>query len=168
MDSIIRGERESDIAGITAVQDAAFKGSKAESEIVSRLRSRGKLAISLVFDDDGTIAGHAAYSPISYKNRPIGIALGPVAVLPKRQKLGIGTKLILEGNAAAFHKNYENIFVLGDPAYYRRFGFEPARSLNLYCKFDPEGQHFMVLSRNPEAYPEKIIVGYDKAFDIAG
>lgn len=164
----LREEQPSDVAAIRAVHDAAFKGSKVEGEIVDRLRERGKLLISVVCEEDGKVVGHAAYSPITYKNREIGIGLGPIGVLPERQNLGIGSKLTLEGNALAFSKNYENIFVLGDPAYYCRFEFDLASRLNLYSKFDPEGRHFMIFSRNPEPYPQKIFVDYDKAFDAAG
>ncbi len=163
----VREEHSSDINAIRDVHDAAF-GGKTEGAIVDRLRERGKLLISFVYEEDGKILGHAAYSPITVNKKMIGIALGPVAVLPVHQKQSIGSRLILEGNALAFTRHYENIFVLGEPAYYRRFEFDLAQSLNIYSKFDPDGKHFMVISRGAEAFPQKTLVDYDKAFDLAG
>lgn len=89
----------------------------------------------------------------------------PVAVLPSMQKQGIGSKLIEEGNKEALGMGYKKIFVLGDPAYYSRFGFVPAREYNYYCEFDQEGEHFMVLGSEAKE-PEKTMVYYGKEFNV--
>jgi putative acetyltransferase len=140
---IIREERPSDIAEITNVHDLAFGGTD-ESRIVLRLRQSNKLTISLVAEIDGNIVGHIAYSPISSGQGIIGLGLAPVGVLPSHQRKGIGTKLIEQGNRSAYEKGYNKIFVLGYPAYYKRFGFVLAVKYGYFTIFDPEGEHFMV------------------------
>jgi putative acetyltransferase len=140
---LIREERPSDIAAITNVHDQAFEGTE-ESQIVLRLRQSNKLIISLVAEIEGTIVGHIAYSPMSSGQGIIGLGLAPVGVLPSHQGQGIGTKLIEQGNRAAYAKGFTRIFVLGYPDYYKRFGFVLAKTHGFHTLFDPEGEHFMV------------------------
>jgi putative acetyltransferase len=113
----IREEKPSDSSAITIVHDLAFGGPE-ESRIVQRLRQSSKLAISLVAEIEGTIVGHIAYSPVSSEEGIIGLGLAPVGVLPSYQGQGIGTKLIEQGNRAAYAKGFTRIFVLGYPEYY--------------------------------------------------
>lgn len=84
-------------------------------------------------------------------------------MLPSLQNQGIGLKLIEHGNKNAFDMGFRKIFVLGDPKYYRRFGFALAKEHNYYCEFDPQGNHFMVLGAQAKE-PEKTIVYYCKEF----
>lgn len=115
----IRPETPADIGPIARLLDAAF-GDPAESRLVEALRADGDLALSLVAEDAGSIVGHLALSPVA-ASFP-ALALAPVAVAPGRQRRGIGAALI----AAAQARHPEaTLIVLGDPAYYRRFGFRP-------------------------------------------
>jgi len=161
----IRSEISSDSSQVTAIHDLAFKGPD-EGRIVEALRKSGNLTISLVCEIDGKIAGHIAYSPIKNKdNETIGLGLAPIAVLSSMQKQGIGSLLIEEGNWQAIEMGYKKIFVLGDTAYYHRFGFVPAREYNYYCDFDPEGEHFMLLGAE-EKEKEKTMVYYCREFNV--
>ena len=50
--------------------------------------------------------------------------LGPLAVLPRWRNRGIGSALVERGLEAMRADGWSGSVVLGDPAYYRRFGFE--------------------------------------------
>ncbi|MGE5721582.1 MAG: GNAT family N-acetyltransferase, partial [Sphingomonadales bacterium] len=90
------------------------------------------------------------------------LALAPLCVAPDRQHRGIGSRLVRAGLEWARDAQWEAVFVLGDPAYYRRFGFalEPARS------FDSPyaGEHFMMLALR-ERIPAGGALAYPKAFE---
>jgi putative acetyltransferase len=123
MPFIIREETAADHAAVRQVVTAAC-GRDAESDLIERLRSDGDAALSLVAADDKRIVGHILFSPMRAPFR--ALALAPVAVLPERQRQGIGTALIQAGLARATTAGWEGAFVLGDPAFYGRFGFETA------------------------------------------
>jgi putative acetyltransferase len=161
---VIREEREEEIEQITAIHNQAFSR-PAEGKIVEKLRKDGNLTISLVAESGGKVVAHIAYSPMSSKSREIiGIGLAPVAVLPAYQRQGIGSRLIEKGNEAAFTRGFSKIFVLGDPEYYRRFGFEIARDYNYFSSFDPEGKHFMIMGTQLEKAVVMTAVDYCAEF----
>ena len=125
----IREERAGDASAIAALTEAAFRDaphrSGTESAIVERLRSDGDLALSLVLvNADETIIGHAAFSPVTISDGTPGwFGLGPVSVIPLRQRAGIGTALIQAGLDRLRSRRARGCVVLGEPAYYGRFGF---------------------------------------------
>jgi putative acetyltransferase len=124
----IRSESPADRAGIRDLVTAAFAGaphgSGTEAAIVEALRDAGMLTISLVAEEDGAVVGHVAFSPVRIEGAAVGwFGLGPVAVRPERQGEGIGRQLIDEGLRQLRERGAEGCVVLGDPAYYRRFGF---------------------------------------------
>ncbi len=162
----IRGEKERDTNQITKIHNQAFNG-RDEGRIVKKLRKNKNLIISLVCEFEDKLVGHIAYSPIyDRSNQVIDIGLAPVGVLPGYQKQGIGSKLIKGGNTIALSKGYERIFVLGDPEYYRRFGFELAKEYNYYSGFNPDGNHFMVMGKEIKKEEYKIFVNYSKEFNL--
>ena len=163
---LIRNENESDIEDITNIHDQAFNGPD-EGKIVKNLRKNNNLTISLIAEINKRIVGHIAYSPIYSKNEEIiGIGLAPVAVLPSYQKQGVGSNLINKGNEMALSKGFKKIFVLGDPAYYCRFGFEIAKNYNYFSHFDPHGNHFMVLANKLNKEGKRTFVDYCKEFNV--
>lgn len=124
----IRKERKEDIALIRRVTEAAFAGAEhssgTEGAIIDGLRENSSLTLSLVAVADGSIIGHAAFSPVLIAGRDQGwFGLGPVSVLPGRQRLGIGRALVDEGLQHLKAIKAKGCVVLGDPAYYSRFGF---------------------------------------------
>ena len=128
MSATIRPERASDEAAIRALVAAAFDGHPhsdgSEPGIVDALRADGDLAISLVAEEGGAIVGHVAFSPVSVSDGCQGwFGLGPAAVDPARQGEGIGTALIERGLDLLRDRGAAGCVVLGDPAYYARFGF---------------------------------------------
>jgi putative acetyltransferase len=118
---LIRPETFSDVAAIYRVVEAAF-ARPAEAALVDALRDAGDLTLSLVARDDDRIVGHVAFSKMQAPFPALG--LGPIAVVPDRQRGGIGGQLIREGLALAAAEDWPGVFVLGDPNYYGRFGFE--------------------------------------------
>lgn len=88
------------------------------------LREAGALTVSLVAVEEGGIVGHAAFSPVTVGGAPgKWFGLGPVSVRPDRQRRGIGGALIRARLERLRDVGAEGCVVLGDPAYYGRFGF---------------------------------------------
>jgi len=134
----IRGETEPDRAAIRRVETAAFP-TAAEADLVDRLRADGDLRLSLVAAEGEEIVGHVAFSVMTAPFRALGLA--PVAVSPERQTQGIGSALIREGLRRVAAEGWEGVFVLGDPAYYERFGFDVGLASGFRCRY--AGAHFM-------------------------
>jgi putative acetyltransferase len=125
---IIRPEIAEDAPAIRAVTAAAFKGapysSGTEAAIVDALRDAGALTLSLVAEEQGRIVGHVAFSPVTINGKAGGwFGLGPVSVEPAEQRRGIGQALIRDGLERLKSAGAEGCVLLGDPAYYGRFGF---------------------------------------------
>lgn len=125
---VIRPELPGDAGAIADVVTRAFAvaehASGTEVQIVDRLRSTGKLTISLVAVIGERIAGYAAVSPVSVSDGSKGwYGLGPVAVSPELHRQGLGSRLIAETLARLTEIGASGCVVLGDPAFYGRFGF---------------------------------------------
>ena len=122
-----------------------------EADLVDGLRQSGDSVISLVAEEDSEIIGQIAFSKLQAPDRCL--ALAPVSVHPDRQNKGIGSKLIREGLARAKKAGWQGVFVLGDPAYYTRFGF----SAQMADKFETEypKQYFMALALVPDSLKER-------------
>ncbi|MGO4222486.1 GNAT family N-acetyltransferase [Lysobacter sp. TAF61] len=124
----IRTESQADHTAISKLIAAAFADQPGEGateqRIVDALRADGALSLSLVADIDGRIAGHVAFSAVRVGDGAVGwYGLGPVAVAPGDQRNGVGTALIRAGLSEIAERGARGCVVLGDPAYYQRFGF---------------------------------------------
>lgn len=128
----IRLEQPGDADAIRALTTEAFAtaphSSGTEAAIVDGLRAAGALTLSLVAVEDdeksGEILGHVAFSPVTIDGAARGwFGLGPVSVRPGRQRGGIGSDLIREGLRRLRERGAAGCVLLGDPAYYGRFGF---------------------------------------------
>jgi putative acetyltransferase len=137
---IVRSETPGDIVAIRVVEEAAFLQS-AEADLVDDLRAAGDSVFSLIAVEGETVTGHAMFSRLQ---APFpALALGPVAVLPDRQRMGVGSRLIREGIARSEAAGWTGIFVLGDPAFYRRFGFDVGKASGFISPY--AGPHLMAL-----------------------
>lgn len=144
----IRAERAEDIDAIRAVNAAAFDGPN-EAALVDALREAAAPFLSLVADDGGEIVGHICFTPVEVE-RPDGAivvvaGLAPMAVRPDRQNQGIGSRLVEAGLDECRRAVFPAVVVLGHPAYYPRFGFEPAAPRGLRSDYDVPDPVFMVL-----------------------
>ena len=117
----IRDEVEADHAAVARLHRLAF-GGDAEARLVDALRRSDTVAVSLVAQsDDAVIVGHVLLSRLV--SPPGALGLAPLAVLPDRQRRGVGSALVRAALARAREGGWAAAFVLGDPAYYGRFGF---------------------------------------------
>ena len=137
---IIRREHADDFAAIRRLLIEAF-GGPGEATLVEGLREDGDLALALVAEDASKIIGHVAFSPL--KSPGSALALAPLAVAPERQRRGIGTALIDEGLRQARAGGWGVVFVVGDPEYYRRFGFTSEAAAGFDSPY--AGPYFMAL-----------------------
>lgn len=121
----VREEHRTDQARVEALLVEAF-GRPDEARIVERLRADRDIAFALVAEYEGELVGHIAFSSVDARidGRPVkALALAPLAVTPGRQGRGVGSALVAAGLEAARTAGYQAVFVVGDAAYYQRFGF---------------------------------------------
>jgi HAD superfamily hydrolase (TIGR01509 family) len=148
----LRPETLVDLPAIRLVEEAAF-ARPAEAILVDLVRQRGKSALSLVADQDGVVIGHILFTPVTFDGpQPDvhGLGIGPVAVLPKFQRSGIGSRLMRAGLDHVRRLRFNFVVLLGDPAYYSRFGFKPARSFGLTGDYG-DGDEFQAVELLPGA-----------------
>ncbi|MDQ2695391.1 MAG: N-acetyltransferase [Pseudomonadota bacterium] len=143
----IRLEQPGDAPAIRRVHEAAF-GRNAEADLVDALYRNDAATLSLVAVQDGRIVGHILFSPVSLDG-VAAVGLAPVAVLPEFQGRGIGARLIRAGLDGCRQLGREAVVVLGEPAYYRRFGFGPASRHGIRCQYEVPEEAFMALELKP-------------------
>lgn len=125
---IIRDETPADVRAITEVTVAAFRtlpiSGNTEHFVIRELRAAHALTLSLVAERDGRVVGHIAFSPVTISDGTTGwYGLGPVSVLPELHGQGIGSALVREGLSRLKALGGKGCTLVGDPGYYRRFGF---------------------------------------------
>lgn len=163
----IRSERPDDATTIHTLTDTAFAGRPysdgTEARVVAALRAANALTLSLVAEEGGGIVGHVAISPVTIDGAPGDwYGLGPVSVWPDRQRAGIGQALIREGLERLRAMGAGGCVLLGDPAYYRRFGF--ANDPDLRHAGAPAWAFQCLTLRGPRPSGE---VSFHPAFDVS-
>jgi putative acetyltransferase len=161
-DGQIRPEAPGDGPAVLALHAAAF-GQKAEAGLVDRLRTDGDLILSLVAVADGVV-GHVAFSRLTLPAAPAvrACALAPLAVDPARQRRGIGSALVTEGLRRLSQAGLDLVLVLGEPAYYGRFGFTTQAAQALRTPYD--GPYLQALALSAEGRAARGPVSYAGAF----
>jgi putative acetyltransferase len=128
---LIRRETPPDADAVAAVTTAAFRtpggGAPVETRLLSELRRDEAWlpALSLVAADADGVIGHVVCTRAHVETAP-ALGLGPLSVLPERQHQGVGTALMHAVLGAADALGEPVVVLLGDPGYYRRFGFRLA------------------------------------------
>lgn len=166
---VIRSEQPQDVAGIRDVNRTAFD-STVEADIVDALRQRAQPFVSLVAVDGVEIIGHIAFSPVTLESHPdVPIAgLAPMAVVPARQRRGIGSLLVRAGFDECLQLDFVAVVVLGHAEYYPRFGFVPASTFGLSSEFDVPDDVFMAAELWPAALSARRgVIRYHPAFGSA-
>jgi putative acetyltransferase len=166
--SLIREERPEDAEAVHAVLVAAFAGG-AEARLVERLRASGKIVCALVAEEKGRVLGHMVFSRIAVESGngeiPV-LALAPLAVMPAFQRLGIGSALVSAGLERCRMERHAGVLVLGEPAYYGRFGFVAGSRFGLKCPFPVLEEAFMAIELEPGAFAQVSgVVRYGHEFD---
>jgi putative acetyltransferase len=147
----IRSEQPGDESAIHAVHAASFP-TELEASLVAALRAAGRLTISLVAEVDEALVGHVAFSPVMAASGAKGIGLAPVAVLKSHRRQGIAARLIREGLLKCQSKGFAWAVVLGEPAYYGRFGFRLASEFGLSDEYGG-APYFQALELLPGGMP---------------
>ena len=121
----IRESLPRDIASIEKLYPDAFPDEDL-LPLVGELLREEQVVLSLVATADRALAGHVIFTTCAIVGTTDSVALlGPLAVAPARQRQGIGSALVRAGFRRLENAGTSQVYVLGDPAYYRRFGFEP-------------------------------------------
>ncbi|WP_456391098.1 GNAT family N-acetyltransferase [Profundibacter sp.] len=163
---MIRTEQTDDIAEIRRIVAAAFKpvqnSDNTEPDIIDMLRDTGAMTLSLVSVKGAEILGHIAFSAVTIGGKDCAwFGLGPVAVQPDHQGKGVGSALVNAGLTMLKDQGAQGCVVLGNPAYYQRFGFRTNPDLRFA---DAPAQYFMALPFAPSPPSGDVI--YHKAFYI--
>jgi putative acetyltransferase len=165
----IRKETPADHAATREVHLAAFP-TPLEADLVDALRAAGHLTVSLLAVEGEAIVGHIAFSPVSTEKPALvsGVGLAPVAVTPAFERRGIGGELIRQGIQACKSLRFGWVVVLGDPAYYRRFGFDRASKFGIGNEYGVD-EEFMVAELIFGSIPRDCgIVSYSPEFAVCG
>ena len=168
---IIRKENARDYKAIYAVVKSAFKSAQHadgnEQDLVNALRAGSSYIaeLSLVAEIDGKIVGHIMFTKAMIKSTAV-LALAPLSVLPKWQKMGIGTALIKEGHRIAAELGFAYSVVLGSEKYYPKMGYVPADLLGIKAPFDVPRENFMVCKLKEDALPVCGMMQYAAEFGI--
>ncbi len=144
----IRVESTEDIPQVRTLHERAF-AQPGEANVVDKLRENCPDYLALAGEEDGHIVGHFLFTEavITATDRMIiGMGSAPMAVMPERQKQGIGSSLVEQGLAILRERGCPFVIVLGHPEYYPRFGFERASKHALSSQWEgvPD-EAFMVL-----------------------
>lgn len=146
-DLTIRQETTSDQARVDEIQRAAF-GRAAEADLVRALRSSAQPQLSLVAELGSEIVGHVFFSPVSIElgaqASPLA-GLAPLAVASAAQGQGAGSALVRAGLEASLALGWQAVFLLGNPAYYGRFGFVLASPLGFHYENEAFDTAFQVI-----------------------
>ena len=138
---------------------AAF-GRDEEADIVEAVRAADGALVELVAEDDDRIVGHVLFNRMSCAVPLAGLA--PLSVAPSHQRIGIGGALTRAGLDACRGLGIKGCVVLGDPAYYGRFGFTraPATLSSPYAHLAA----FQALAFEPGVLDRPLAAAYPSAF----
>lgn len=162
----LRREEPGDVEEISALVGAAFAqaahsappvragGPPGEVDLLDWLRDDvGWLPdLALVAVSDGRIVGQVVCTRADIDREP-ALGLGPLSVHPELQGHGIGTALVREVLTRAEGSGETIVALVGDPAYYRRFGFVPARDLEVVSPDPGYGDYFQARRLGDRDHP---------------
>ncbi|MBU0607425.1 MAG: N-acetyltransferase [Armatimonadetes bacterium] len=156
----IRTERPEEFPLIYELVQAAFEtahvASGDEQNYVDRLRASDAYLpeLSLVAEDEGELIGHIMLSRTHLVtdagNFPT-LLVAPVSVAPARQNQGVGTRLMQEAMRLAREAGHTSAILVGDPAYYHRFGFRTAAEFGIRSTQGIPDENVMVCELAPGA-----------------
>lgn len=156
----IRPERPGEFCFLHNFVKAAFETAKVkdgdEQDFVDRLRiGEGYVPeLALVAEVDGRIVGHIMFTKtyiLTGTSRVEALLLAPLAVQLEHRCRGIGAGLIQEGFRIAKQLGYQSVFVVGDPAYYSRFGFKASARFGIHHVPEIPEPYVMAIELTPNA-----------------
>jgi putative acetyltransferase len=152
---------EENRAKVYALLRSAFPGSEYEAGLVQKFHENGKAVHEWVCIHTNKVIAYIAFSNAYHGNDVCGLHLAPMAVAPDFQRQGVGSELLRFALRQEAIKS-RPLFVLGEPGYYNRFGFEPC-SLPV-CPFDKNNAHFLSMRNDSTSH---FTVGYEPEFEAA-
>lgn len=156
----IRKLTADDFVKASALLRQVFPRSRYEAQLVEKLHDNNKIVHEWVCIHRHLVTAYIAFSNAFDGAKICGLHLAPLAVQPQMQNQGIGSELL------AFSLRQEGIkespiFVLGEPKFYQKFGFQ--RCTQPVCPFDKNNAHFLSIRNTPT---HEYTVGYEREFKI--
>lgn len=157
---IIRRETMQKFPEIYELVKIAFQTAKVsdgkEQDFVDELRSGYNYIpeLALVAEENGKLIGHIMLTQTfiaNDKHRFATLLIAPLSVVLKHRNKGVGSALIQEGFKLAKERGYTSVFLVGDPAYYHRFGFQTAADFGIKTTHPIPDKNVMVCELVPEA-----------------
>ena len=147
----IRAEKASDVVARETLLDACF-GDNRHTRTCQRLRDGRAPADGLAFSAvaRGKIVGTLRLWHVSAGGVP-ALVLGPLAVDSAFRKLGVGAALVARALAATRARGHRAVLLLGDAAYYERFGFSAAKTADLMLPGAYEQERLLGIELAPGA-----------------
>lgn len=143
----IRVATKTDQEAIRQLTEEAFART-AEARLVDALRACNALDLEYVgIDGDGKVVGHVAFSTVTGagpEHRLKMTCLAPISVSVALQNTGIGSAMIEQCLEILKSQNFDLVLVLGPPAYYTRFGFDPVLAQQVTAPY--AGDAFMAMA----------------------
>ncbi len=158
----IRKLTPDEYAKVSALLRQAFPRSKHEVQLVERLHDNKRIVHEWVCIHRDTVIAFIAFSSAFDGTSLCGLHLAPLAVKPQMQNQGIGSELLRFALRQEVIKE-DTIFVLGNPIFYQRFGFQ--RCTMPICPFDKNNAHFLSIRNNTS---HQYTVGYEREFRVGG
>jgi putative acetyltransferase len=148
----IRSATPRDREAIRLVEEHAF-GQHAEAGLVDALVAAGDAVVELVAEEDGQVVGHVLFSRLYVQDGATSypaVALAPLAVEPDFHRSGIGGALIREAHIRLKNAGETLAVVLGDPAYYGRFGYTHDRAAGFDSDYQSDALQAQAWGEAPE------------------
>lgn len=149
----VRVARSEDVPAMDALLRASFPAPD-EALLVQRLCIDGDMVLAMVAEEAGALAGVVVFSRMDVEvgGKPIAaVAMAPVATAPTHRRQGVAEALIAAGHERLRGAQVMLSFVLGDPAYYRRFGYAADWARGFDSPY--AGHYFMALPLQDGAMP---------------
>lgn len=143
----VRPAVDADADAVRAVHEAAFP-SPEEARLVDAVWGTDDLVLSLVAERRGRVIGHAAWLRVTIDGHR-GVGLAPLAVHPDAHGQRIGSALAMAGLDGCRALGEPFAVVLGDPAYYATFGWEPSETFGVRSTYDVPPGVFRVMELVP-------------------
>lgn len=156
----IKTIEEKDYKSVENLITDAFTHSKDgyndEAELVAKIRNTKEYVpeLEVVAEAEG-ILGYALLSEVylnSDQHQYTGLVLARVAVNPDAQKSGVEKLLINELEKRAINLDYGFISILGWPAYYTKFGYQPADKYNIHSRIEGSEEEVLMIKEIKDDY----------------
>jgi putative acetyltransferase len=157
---VIRREKPEEFPQIYDLVKVAFQTARVsngkEQDFTNQLRSGGNYIpeLALVAEDNGKLVGHIILTKahiVNGSNKFEILYLAPISVVLAYRNKGIGSGLIKESFKLAKEMGYTSVLLVGDPAYYHRFGFKAAVIFGIKHRHEIPDENVMACELVPNA-----------------